>query len=89
MSNQTQKHTLLGKLSLTHVNAPNNYVNTQMQYDQHYDWNQETKSLTNQSNLMPNMGLYGNFTLTENQQLETTLQGSYTKNKYDYPHDVR
>lgn len=82
MSNQTQKHTLLGKLSLTHVNAPNNYVNTQMQYDQHYDWNQETKSLTNQSNLMPNMGLYGNFTLTENQQLETTLQGSYTKNKY-------
>lgn len=83
VSNHTKKRTLLGKLSFTNVDVPNNFVTDQIQYRQYYNMVQNSNSFTDQSNLKPNIELYGDFSLADNQKIETTLQGSFTKNNYN------
>ncbi len=83
MTNQNDKRTLIGKLSLVRNDAPNNYTQNMLEYDD-AGIRQESLKNTDQSGLKSDIELYGYFHLNDKQFLEMTLGGNYTDNTYVY-----
>lgn len=83
ISNQKEKRSLTGKLSLVHYDIPNNYTRYMLEY-RNSEKRQESFKNTNQSGWKPNIDLYGYFHLNDKQFLEITLGGNYTANTYNY-----
>ncbi|WP_321332743.1 TonB-dependent receptor [uncultured Bacteroides sp.] len=83
MTNQNDKRTLIGKLSLVRNDAPNNYAQNMLEYGG-TGIRQESFKNTDQSGLKSAIELYGYFHLNDKQFLEMTLGGNYTDNTYAY-----
>lgn len=82
IENQNNKRTLMAKAALVSSNDPYNYNNTSLTYSGYYDRQVISKEVTDQNGLKPSITLYSNFNLADNQTLEASVNGDYTKNKY-------
>lgn len=81
--NRKEKRILSGKFTLVHNESPDNFSSGIMNYRGHYSMNQSSLIRSAASGIMPSLELYGNFRLKNKQYIETTLRGSYSRNKYD------
>ena len=79
--NNNDKHTLWGKFGLTRAGTPKNVDRSALTYNNGVPLS--TINSKNELGLQPSMMLYGDFALTPKQQLDATLNASYSYNKYD------
>lgn len=84
VENRNEKRALLGKISFVRNDEPENFSRGRLEYLEMPGLQYDSEERTAQRGLMPNVDLYGNFTLKDNQYLEVTLRGSYTNNDYSY-----
>lgn len=83
IENRNDKRTLMAKATLVHSNDPDNFNNATLTYSGQYDQKVSSKETTDQNGLKPSLTLYSNFNIKDNQTLEITATGDYTKNKYN------
>lgn len=83
IENRNDKRTLMAKATLVHNNDPDNFNNATLTYSGHYNQKVSSKETTDQNGLKPSLTLYSNFNIKENQTLEVSMNGDYTKNNYD------
>lgn len=78
-----EKKTLSGKISLIRQSEPNNLRINLLNYSGYYDFEQQSQAQSSQEDLQPYVNLYGRFTVGKGQTLETSINSSYTNNKYN------
>lgn len=82
VENRNDKRTLMAKATLIHSNAPDNYNNATLTYSGYYNQKVSSKETTDQNGLKPSLTLYSNFNIKDNQTLEVSVNGDYSKNNY-------
>lgn len=82
VSNHNEKRTLTGKISLVRNASPKNHQRNSNSYTGYYTNEQYSDINTRQKNIMPEVYLYGTFSIKKNQQLEASLNGTYADNEY-------
>ena len=83
ITNENDKRTLTGKISLVRNDSPDNYRRDLLEYNDN-ETKRESYQQTSQSGLMPGVELYGYFHLNDQQYLEAKVYGNYNRNKYSY-----
>ena len=83
ITNEKDKYTLTGKISLVRNDSPDNYQRDLLKYKDN-ETRRESYQQTSQSGLMPGIELYGYFHLNNQQYLEAKVYGNYNRNKYSY-----
>lgn len=81
---QTDKKTLVSKLSLIRNKKPEVYSFNQLNYNGQTQEEQLSHKQSNQKGISPSLAFYGNFKLSPSQYLEASLSGSYADNGYTY-----
>ena len=82
-SHNTEKRTLSVLLGLIYDNIPTERNSDLLEYTGAYKQQQASTNHKTQNSLKPSFKLYGNFNLSEKQNLDLTAEGYYTRNKYD------
>ena len=82
-SHNTEKRTLSVLLGLIYDNIPTERNSDLLEYTGEYKQQQSSTNHKTQNSLKPSFKLYGNFNLSEKQNLDLTAEGYYTKNKYN------
>lgn len=87
VSNRTDRRTMEAKLGFTRNANPGSWQTSQTLYSHRPDELLETHSAQDLAAIKPNMQLYGDFKINDNQHLEVDVNGSYSNTRYNRTYD--
>lgn len=87
VNNRTDRRTMEAKLGFARNATPESWQQMQTRYTGAYNHEDQARSATEQTALSPNLDLYGNFKIKDNQSLEARLGGSYSNTVYERTYD--
>lgn len=87
VENRTDRRTLLAKAGFTRNGTPESWQTLQTVYSNHPNEVLSTHSAQEQTAVMPNLNLYGNFKIKDNQHLEVHLNNSFSNTRYERSYD--
>lgn len=87
VNNRTDRRTMEAKFGFARNATPESRLQMQTRYTGAYNHEDQARSATEQTALSPNLNLYGNFKIKDNQSLEARLGGSYSNTVYERTYD--
>ena len=87
VEHRTDRRTLLAKAGFTRNATPEEWQELRTLYTGQYNREGYAYNTQNQTAISPNLNLYGNFKIKDNQTLEANISGSYSNTLYERSYD--